>query len=79
MTCANHRTANGDEDQGDAPADPESQDEDDMGYGTRPGGGFTSMVNVQPHSDIELKYVVDNIKGCCFAWPVNSPEEAVDS
>jgi hypothetical protein len=44
MTCGDHRTVNINEDQGDAPADPESQDEDDMGYGTHPGGGFTSIV-----------------------------------
>jgi hypothetical protein len=57
--------------------DVKSQDEGDMGFGARPGGGFTSMVSVHPHADIELKYVVDNLKGYRTAQPVGSPEEAV--
>jgi hypothetical protein len=28
--------------------DVESQDEEDMGFGTRPGGGFTSVVSIPP-------------------------------
>jgi len=43
--------------------DIESQDEEDMGCGVRPSGGFTSAVSIQPHADIELKYVIDNFKG----------------
>jgi len=54
--------------------DVESQDEGDMGFGTYPGGGFTSMVSIHPYTDIELKYVVDNLKGYCTAQPVSSPE-----
>ena len=57
----------------------ESQDEGDMGCGVHPGGGFTSAVSIQPHADIELKYVIDNFKGYCTAQPVSSPEEAVGS
>jgi hypothetical protein len=47
MTYTNHSTVNDNEDEDDEPERPdvESQDEEDMGYGTRPGGGFTSVVS----------------------------------
>lgn len=43
MICSDHSTA--DEDEIEDP-DMESQDEGDMGYGARPGGGFTSVVSI---------------------------------
>jgi hypothetical protein len=54
----------------------ESQDEDDLGYGARPGGGFTSVVSIQSRDDIELNYIVDNFKGNCTAQPFSGSEEA---
>jgi hypothetical protein len=44
MVCTDHSTAS--EDESDNP-EVESQDEEDMGYGARAGGGFTSMVSIQ--------------------------------
>ncbi len=76
ISCIDHITANANEDESDDP-DMESQDEEDLGYGARTGGGFTSAVSVQPHTDIELKkYIADILKGYCTAQPA-SPEEAV--
>jgi hypothetical protein len=57
----------------------ESQDEGDLGYGARPGGGFTSVVSIQPHTDDELRYILDKLKGYRTAQPVGSPEETVSS
>ena len=71
-------TVNVNEDENEDP-DVESQDEGDMGYGVCPGGGFTSVVSIQPRIDIVLKYVVDNLKGYCAAQPVGNPKEAVGS
>ena len=49
MTCTDCSTANTNEEENDSDVrDVESQDEDDMGYGTRTGGGFTSVVSIQP-------------------------------
>ena len=43
-TCIGHSTVGADE--GDVgEEDPGSQDEEDIGYGARSGGGFTSMVS----------------------------------
>ena len=68
---------NANEDENEDP-DVESQDEGDMGA-VRPGGGFTSVVSIQPRIDIVLKYAVDNLKGYCTTQPVGSPKEAVGS
>jgi hypothetical protein len=72
-TCFNQSTVNEDE-SGDS--DVESQDEDDIGFGARPGGGFTSVVRIQNVADIALNPFLDNLKGFCTATPVGSPEEA---
>ena len=45
-----------------------------MGHGARTSGGFTSAVNIQPHAEIVLKYVADNLKGYRIAQPVGNPE-----
>jgi hypothetical protein len=84
MACSDHSTVNADEgnaneDESDE-ANVESQDEGDMGYGARPGGGFTSVVSIQSHTDIELNLsTLGYLKGYCIAQPVSSPEEAVGS
>jgi len=57
--------------------DVESQDEEDMGYGSHPSGGFTSAVSIHLHVNSELKYFVDNLKGYRTTQPASSPEEAV--
>jgi hypothetical protein len=67
---------NADEDSSDE-EDMESQDEEDMGYGSRPGGGFTSAVSIHLHVNSELKYFVDNLKGCHTTQLASSLEEAV--
>ncbi len=60
-------------------SDMESQDEGDMEYGARSGGGFTSVVSIQPHVDNKLKNILDKFKGYCTAQLVGGPEETVSS
>jgi hypothetical protein len=67
---------NADEDSSDE-EDVESQDKEDVGYRSHPGDGFTSAVSIHLHVNSELKYFVDNLKGCCTAQLASSPEEAV--
>ena len=78
MICADNSIVN-DEDENDHP-EVESQDEDDMGHGARPGGGFTSVVSTQ-HGSLSrtLTYIEDSLKGNHTAWPISTPEEAVGS
>jgi hypothetical protein len=76
ITCSDHSTVNADEGESND-SDMESQDEGDLGYGARPGGGFTSVVSIQPHTDNKLKYILDKLKGYCTAQPVSGPEETV--
>lgn len=78
MTCGDHETGNSNEDEC-ADPDVESQEEDDLGYGARTGGGFTSVVSTWPHTDIELMCIVDNFNGHCTPQPVGSQEEATCS
>jgi hypothetical protein len=74
-TCTHCCTASDDEDRNN---DPESQDEEDMGLGARPGGGFTSMVSFQPlENATELQNVVDILKGYCTVRPISISEEEV--
>ena len=76
ISCIDHITANANEDESDDP-DMESQDKEDLGYGARASGGFTSAVSIQPHTTIELKkYITDIFKGYCTIQPA-SPEEVV--
>lgn len=51
MTLSDHGTVNADEDNN---LGVESQDEVDLGYGARPGGGFTSVVSIYTQPDNEL-------------------------
>jgi hypothetical protein len=44
--------------------DVKSQDEEDMGYGSHPGGGFTFAISIHLHVNSGLKYFIDNLKGC---------------
>jgi hypothetical protein len=74
--CFNQSTVNINEDES-GDSDVESQDEDDIGFGARTGGGFTSVVRIQNVADIALNPFLDNLKGFCTATPVGSPEEAV--
>jgi hypothetical protein len=76
LTCSDSSTVDAD-DNGSDSQDVESQDEGDLGYGARPGGGFTSVVSVQSQGDIKLNYIVDNLKGNCTAQPFSGLEEAV--
>jgi len=71
-------TANTDEDESND-SDMESQDEGDMGYGACSGGGFTSVVSIQPHVNNKLKNILDKFKGYCTTQPVGGPEEMVSS
>ncbi len=57
--------------------DVESQDEEDVGYKSHPGGGFTSVVSIHLHVNSKLMYFVDNLKGYHTTQPASSPEEAV--
>ena len=54
MICSDHSSVNSDSSESDT-VDLESQDDGDMGHGARPGGGFTSVVRIQPHIDNETK------------------------
>jgi hypothetical protein len=45
-TCGDHTIVVVDEEDIDE-LDVESQDDEDVGYGARPGGGFTSVVSIQ--------------------------------
>jgi hypothetical protein len=78
VTSSDHNTVNADEDESDK-SDVESQDEGDMGHGARPGGGFTSVVSIYPHTDKKLKYTLDKLEGYCTAQPARSPKETVSS
>jgi hypothetical protein len=78
VTCCDHSTANADAD-GSDDSDMESQDDEDLGHGARPGGGFTSAVSIQPYTDDELKYILDQLDGYRIAQPVGSPEETANS
>jgi hypothetical protein len=56
MACSDHSIVNADEGNAEEnerdDTDAESQDEGDMGYGARPGGGFTSAVSIECHANI---------------------------
>ena len=54
--CGDHDIVNADKDESDD-WNMESQDEGDMGHGARPGGGFTSVVSIHPHTDDKLKSI----------------------
>lgn len=78
LTCSDYSTVAVDANEdGSNNGDVESQDEGDLGHGSRPGGGFTSVVSTQSHGDIELNYSVDNLEGNCTAEPFSGSEEAV--
>lgn len=66
VTCSDYRTGNADEGGSENP-DVESQDEGDLGYGARPGGGFTSASAVSTYSNAEseLNCILDKLKGYC--------------
>jgi hypothetical protein len=84
MACGDHSIVNADEGNAEEnerdDTDAESQDEGDMGYGARPGGGFTSAVSIECHANIDLNLsTLGYLNGYCIAQPVGSPEEAVGS
>jgi hypothetical protein len=77
LMYADHSIVNPEDNDDDS--DVESQDEEDMGYGARLGGGFTSVVRVQFLENTNIELCVDNLKGYCTSRPIGSPEEAVSS